>query len=94
MTGNTLKTMGAPGYTDAVSAHYTDGDLGTKILASLRTAGKDPDALQVEDLVPMEPPPLAAQLTLGPQLLEMVRTVGRNLREDRLTFVQAVFERS
>ena len=38
-------------------------------------------------------PAPAAQLMLGPQLPEMVRNVGRNMREDRLTLVQAVFER-
>jgi SAM-dependent methyltransferase len=37
-------------YADAVSAHYTADDLGPKILAALRAAGQDPDALQVEDL--------------------------------------------
>ena len=41
----------------------------------------------------MGSPMSAAQLTLGPQLPEMVRNVGRNLREDRLTLVQAVFAR-
>jgi hypothetical protein len=39
-------------------------------------------------------PVLAAQLVLGPQLPEMVRNVAINLAEDRLTLVQAVFERS
>ena len=38
-------------------------------------------------------PSLAAQLMLGPQLMDAVRNIGRNLREDRLTVVQAVFER-
>jgi SAM-dependent methyltransferase len=46
--------MGEPGYADAVSAHYTVGDLGDTILASLRAAGRDPDALQVEDLAPLD----------------------------------------
>jgi SAM-dependent methyltransferase len=39
------------------------------------------------------PPPLAAMVMLGPHLPEMARNVGRNLLEDRLTLVQAVFER-
>ncbi len=46
--------MGGSSYTDAVSAHYTAGDLGAKILASLRAAGKDTDALQVEDLAQID----------------------------------------
>ena len=46
--------MGESRYTDAVSAHYTARDLGDKILASLRAAGKDVDALQVEDLAQID----------------------------------------
>jgi SAM-dependent methyltransferase len=46
--------MGEPGYADVVSAHYTVGDLGDTILASLRAAGLDPDALQVEVLAPLD----------------------------------------
>jgi hypothetical protein len=34
-----------------------------------------------------------AALLLGPRLPEMQRNAARNLREDRLTLVQAVFER-
>jgi SAM-dependent methyltransferase len=41
-------------YADAVSAHYTVNKLGDTILASLRAAGMDPDALQVEDLAPLD----------------------------------------
>ncbi len=40
-----------------------------------------------------EPLPLGIHVMLGPQFPEMVRNVGRNLREDRLTIVQAVFAR-
>jgi ubiquinone/menaquinone biosynthesis C-methylase UbiE len=46
--------MGEPGYAEAVSAHYTAGDLGEKILSNLRAAGMDPDALQVEDLAKLD----------------------------------------
>ncbi len=46
--------MGESGYADAVSAHYTAGDLGDKILASLRAAGKDTDTLQVDDLAQID----------------------------------------
>ncbi len=46
--------MSGSGYTDAVSGHYTAGDFGEKILASLRTAGKNTDALQVEDLAQVD----------------------------------------
>ncbi len=46
--------MGDPGYADAVSAHYTAEGLGDTILASLRAAGMDPDALQVEDLAQLD----------------------------------------
>jgi cyclopropane fatty-acyl-phospholipid synthase-like methyltransferase len=42
--------MGDSAYLDAVSAHYTTGDLGEKILATLRDAGKDLEDLHVEDL--------------------------------------------
>jgi ubiquinone/menaquinone biosynthesis C-methylase UbiE len=48
------ETMGEPGYAAAVGAHYTAGDLGAQILASLRAAGKDPEALQVEDLAQID----------------------------------------
>lgn len=41
--------MDEHGHTDAVSVHYASGDLGEKILSGLRTSGKDPDALKVED---------------------------------------------
>ncbi len=46
--------MGESGYTDAVSAHYTADDLGSKILAGLSAAGKDAGALQVEDLAEID----------------------------------------
>lgn len=46
--------MGEPGYTNSVSTHYAAGDLGTKILAALRAAGKDPDALRLDDLAPVD----------------------------------------
>lgn len=42
------------GYEAAVSAHYTAGDLGEQIIAGLRAAGTDPDALQVEDLAQID----------------------------------------
>ncbi|MHB8648140.1 MAG: class I SAM-dependent methyltransferase [Thermomicrobiales bacterium] len=38
----------------SVSAHYTPRDLGEKILAGLRAAGKDPDALHPDDLAPVD----------------------------------------
>lgn len=38
----------------SVSDHYGRGDLGRIILAALRAAGKDPDALTVEDLAPID----------------------------------------
>ena len=37
-------------YTESVSAHYTSGDLGERILAGLRATGKDPDNLHIDDL--------------------------------------------
>ncbi|MBA2276440.1 MAG: methyltransferase domain-containing protein, partial [Chloroflexia bacterium] len=46
--------MGEPTYTDAVSAHYTAGDLGNAILENLRAAGTDPDALTVEQLTEID----------------------------------------
>jgi SAM-dependent methyltransferase len=46
--------MGEPSYAEAVIAYYTAGDLGDAILASLRAAGLDPDALRVEDLAPLD----------------------------------------
>ncbi|HEY8291267.1 MAG TPA: methyltransferase domain-containing protein [Thermomicrobiales bacterium] len=40
------------------------------------------------------PLPLGIQLVIGPQFLTMLENVGRNLQEDRMTIVQAVFERN
>src|SRR5690348_16518566 len=37
-----------------VSAHYTSGDLGETLLAALRATGKDPDALTLDDLTPVD----------------------------------------
>ncbi len=41
-------------YAQSVSANYTPGDLAEKILAGLRAAGKDPDALTLDDLAPVD----------------------------------------
>lgn len=41
-------------YAQSVRANYTPGDLMEKIVAGLRAAGKDPDALTPEDLAPMD----------------------------------------
>jgi SAM-dependent methyltransferase len=41
-------------YTECVSAHYTSGDLGERILAGLRATGKDPDNLHIDDLTPVD----------------------------------------
>jgi MPBQ/MSBQ methyltransferase len=38
----------------SVSEHYARGDLAARILAALRAAGKDPDALTIEDLAPVD----------------------------------------
>ena len=38
----------------SVGAHYGSGDLATRILEALRTAGKDPDALATADLTPVD----------------------------------------
>lgn len=38
----------------AVGDHYTRGDLDEKIIAALRAAGKDSDALDAEDLAPID----------------------------------------
>lgn len=56
----------------AVSAHYTSGDLGEKILAGLRAAGKDPDALSLDDLTPVD------QFHLGgkPATLQLIARAG------------------
>jgi hypothetical protein len=37
-----------------VGEHYGRGDLAKRILEALRAAGKDPDALNVEDLAPVD----------------------------------------
>jgi hypothetical protein len=37
-----------------LSEHYGRGDLAAKILEALRAAGKDPDALTIEDLAPID----------------------------------------
>ncbi len=58
--------------TQSVSAHYTAGDLGEKILAGLRAAGKDPDALTLDDLTPID------QFHLGgkPATLQLIERAG------------------
>ncbi len=38
----------------ALNAHYTQGDLGTRILKALKAAGKDLDALTIDDLAPVD----------------------------------------
>src|SRR5215210_7527861 len=38
----------------SVGEHYGRSDLVEEILAALRAAGKDPDALNVEDLAPVD----------------------------------------
>ena len=38
----------------SVGAHYGRDDLATRILEALRAAGKDPDALAIEDLSPVD----------------------------------------
>ena len=40
--------------TDLVNEHYGSDDLIGKVLADLREAGKDPDALTRDDLAPFE----------------------------------------
>jgi hypothetical protein len=37
-----------------VDEHYGRSDLAAKILEALRAAGKDPDALTLEDLAPID----------------------------------------
>ncbi|MDQ6905724.1 MAG: methyltransferase domain-containing protein [Chloroflexota bacterium] len=56
----------------AVSAHYTSGDLGEKILVGLRATGKDPDALALDDLTPID------QFHLGgkPATLQLIERAG------------------
>jgi len=46
--------MAEQDYAASVSANYTPSDLAEKILAGLRAAGKDPDALTPEDLAPVD----------------------------------------
>ena len=46
--------MDDSGYPTADSAHYTSGDLGAKILATLKETGTDPDHLHVEDLAQID----------------------------------------
>lgn len=41
-------------YARALSAHYGPPDLGARILAALAAAGKDPEALTLEDLAPVD----------------------------------------
>ncbi|MCA1666462.1 MAG: methyltransferase domain-containing protein [Thermomicrobia bacterium] len=55
-----------------MSAHYTDGDLGEKILGALRATGKDPDALTMDDLTPVD------QFHLGgkPATLALIERAG------------------
>jgi ubiquinone/menaquinone biosynthesis C-methylase UbiE len=64
--------MAAEHYSQSVSAHYTSGNLGARILAGLRAAGKDPDALALDDLTPVD------QFHLGgkPATLELIQRAG------------------
>ena len=39
---------------NSISGHYSVGDLGDRILAALEAAGKDPDALTIDDLAPVD----------------------------------------
>lgn len=56
----------------SVSAHYTSGSLGERILAGLRATGKDMDALTPDDLAPVD------QLHTGgkPATLALIRLAG------------------
>lgn len=56
----------------SVSAHYTAGDLGERLLAALRADGKDPDALTLDDLTPVD------QFHLGgkPATLSLIERAG------------------
>lgn len=58
--------------TRAVSAHYTSGNLEEKVIAGLRAAGKDPDALTLDDLTPVD------QFHLGgkPATLQLIERAG------------------
>ena len=60
-------------------------DEGPKILAALQK--------QATISAINGPLPLGIQLLVGSQFPTMLENVGRNLRENRLTIVQAVFER-
>src|SRR6266508_50354 len=44
----------SPSADAAVSEHYGRPDLGSAILAALRIAGKNPDALTLDDLAPVD----------------------------------------
>ncbi len=59
-------------YAQSVSAHYTSGSLEEKIMAGLRAAGKDPDALALDDLTPVD------QFHLGgkPATLQLIERAG------------------
>jgi ubiquinone/menaquinone biosynthesis C-methylase UbiE len=59
-------------YVESVTAHYTSGDLGERILAGLHAAGKDPDALHIDDLTPVD------QFHLGgkPATLQLIGRAG------------------
>lgn len=46
--------MNEPGHAKSLNAHYGRGDLGVAIVAGLRAAGKDLDALGPADLAPVD----------------------------------------
>ncbi|MDQ2785455.1 MAG: methyltransferase domain-containing protein [Chloroflexota bacterium] len=58
--------------TQSVSAHYTSGSLEEKIITGLRAAGKDADALTLDDLTPVD------QFHLGgkPATLSLIARAG------------------
>ncbi len=89
--------MAEPGYADAISAHYTGGDLATVILSGLRAMGKDADHPTTDDLAPVDqfhllgkPATLAlaqrADLRAGMRILDLGGGLGGAARTLASTF--------
>ncbi len=79
-------------YDHEINQHYQRGDLETIILAALQAAGKDLEQLTPDDLAPLDQ--FRVHLLLGTESSEMFRNQIRNVQEQRVSIIQAVFEQS
>jgi len=88
----------SPSADTAVGEHYGRARLGSAILAALRIAGKDPDALTLDDLAPVDHFHTRGKEStvelLGPEFGRMFANQVRNLEEDRVRVMMGVWDRA